>query len=35
MIVEDDYDTTLVKAPAIVAVRRQDYGRLFSRLRRG
>jgi len=35
VIVADDYDDAPVAACPIVAVRRQDYGRLFTKLRRG
>lgn len=35
ILVEDDYDEIPATACSIVAVRHQQYGRLFSRLRRG
>ncbi|MHC4178062.1 MAG: ExeA family protein [Planctomycetota bacterium] len=35
VIVEDDHDDAAVATCSIVAVRRQEYGRLFSKLRRG
>ena len=35
LIVEDDYDHASAAACSIVAVRHQEYGRLFTKLRRG
>ncbi len=35
LIVEDDYDDVATAAGSIVAVRRQEFGRLFTKLRRG
>ncbi len=35
LIVEDDYDHASAATCSIVAVRRQEYGRLFTKLRRG
>jgi type II secretory pathway predicted ATPase ExeA len=35
VIVEDDYDDAPAATCSIVAVRRQEYGRLFTKLRRG
>ena len=35
LIVEDDYDEVSVATCSIVALRRHEYGQLFSKLRRG